>query len=322
MVLCLGKGAKCRFIEENEIVDPELIYKNFPEYVRDSQQLVKLPETRLGAPGVLYVNQREFAATVPEDEMTKYIGTDSATTCNIVCLRHTGSRAVCLSHLDGSNTEEAVASMIMSTQALTNPKDDSLGRLEIHLIGGFKDEQDCSREVTEGILRACVKRSEKIFLRGLCILGQNTEYFANRPRPILYGIAVELHGGYCFPAKFMYKGPDIPLRTARLFRGTGDCLNIYDYQNHELQIGPFDYKAWPNADKYYLLPDALIRQYLSTSPSVEKPDFAHGTKAAIKIIMEHPDPLKTIFDEKPRKYKRKTDGFWELLDNSNTPGTS
>jgi len=30
--------------------------------------------------------------------------------------------------------------------------------------------------------------------------------------------------------------------------------------------------------------------------------------------MEHPDPLKTIFDEKPRKYKRKTDGFWELLD--------
>ena len=52
----------------------------------------------------------------------------------------------------------------------------------------------------------------------------------------------------------MYKGPDIPLRTARLFRGTGDCLNIYDYQNHELQIGPFDYKAWPNADKYYLLP--------------------------------------------------------------------
>jgi hypothetical protein len=47
-------------------------------------------------------------------------------------------------------------------QALTNPKDDSLGRLEIHLIGGFKDDQDCSREVTEGILRACVKRLEKV----------------------------------------------------------------------------------------------------------------------------------------------------------------
>ena len=33
------------------------------EFFEDSDQLVKLPETRLGAPGVLYVNQREFAAT-------------------------------------------------------------------------------------------------------------------------------------------------------------------------------------------------------------------------------------------------------------------
>lgn len=127
----------------------------------------------------------------------------------------------------------------------------------------------------------------------------------------------------------MYKGPDIPIRTARLFRGTGDCLNIYDYQNHELQIGPFDYKAWPYAERYYLLPgnsclfilfhelfrkDALIRQYLSTSPNVEKPDFAHCTKEAIKVIMQHPEPLETFFQNKVRKYKRKSDGFWELID--------
>ena len=64
----------------------------------------------------------------------------------------------------------------------------------------------------------------------------------------------------------MYKGPDIPLRTARLFRGTGDCLNIYDYQNHELQIGPFDYKAWPNADKYYLLPGNLFTKIQYKTP--------------------------------------------------------
>ena len=66
------------------------------------------------------------------------------------------------------------------------------------------------------------------------------------------------------------------------------------------------------------LADALIRQYLSTSPSVEKPDFAHGTKAAIKVIMQHPEPLKTIFEDKPRKYKRKSDGFWELIDVRNS----
>ena len=39
----------------------------------------------------------------------------------------------------------------------------------------------------------------------MCVLSKNTEFFADKPRPILYGIAVEVHGGYCFPAKFMYK---------------------------------------------------------------------------------------------------------------------
>ena len=91
MVLLIGQGTTYRPINDGEIEDPELIYTAFNEYASDSQQLVKvssekkvvknywnlkLPETRLGAPGVLYVNQREFAATVPEDEMTKYIGTD------------------------------------------------------------------------------------------------------------------------------------------------------------------------------------------------------------------------------------------------------
>ena len=90
MVLLIGEGTTYRPINEAEQNDPELIYSAFPDYANDSQQLVKvsiiesikfdcfkkLPETRLGAPGVLYVNQREFAATVPEDEMTKYIGTD------------------------------------------------------------------------------------------------------------------------------------------------------------------------------------------------------------------------------------------------------
>jgi len=313
-MLLVGEGSGTyREILEEELNDPELIYKAFPEYERDSEQLVRLPETRLGAPGVLYVNQREFAATVPEDEMTKYIGSDSATTCSIVCIRHTGSRAVALSHLDGSNTKDAIASMIMSIQAMTHAKDDQLGQLNIHIIGGYLDEKETSKELTCEILEACHNRHELITLRSLCVLSKNTEFFADKPRPILYGIAVEVHGGYCFPAKFMYKGPEIPLRTARLFRGSPDTLNIYDCNHYELQIGPFGYKNWPEAEKLLLLPDALIRKYLSTSPEVEKEDFAYGTKEALKCILQHPNPLESKFiDEQPLKYYRKPDGFWEL----------
>ena len=70
-----------------------------------------------------------------------------ATTCNIVCVRHTGSRAVALSHLDGSNTKEAIGSMIMSIQAMTHAKDDQLGSLCIHIIGGYQDEKGYSKGI-------------------------------------------------------------------------------------------------------------------------------------------------------------------------------
>ena len=71
--------------------------------------------------------------------------------------------------------------------------------------------------------------------------------------------------------------------------------------------------------KLYL--DAWIRQHLSTSPDVEKEDFAHGTKEALKCILTHPNPLKSKFiGERALRYERKPDGFWELK--SNGPGSS
>ena len=55
-------------------------------------------------------------------------------------------------------------------------------------------------------------------------------------------------------AYFLIQGPEIALRTARLFRGSDETLNIYDCNHFELQIGPFDYKPWPGAERYILLP--------------------------------------------------------------------
>ena len=69
--------------------------------------------------------------------------------------------------------------------------------------------------------------------------------------------------------------------------------------------------------------DALIRKYLSTSPDVEKEDFAYGTKEALKCILEHPNPLESKFiGEQPLKYYRKPDGFWELKPCESTPSST
>ena len=77
-------------------------------------------------------------------------------------LRHTGSRAVALTHLDGSNNKDALQNMIMSIQAMTNPKDDQLGKLELTLIGGYDDERGTSKELTTNILTVVNNRWESV----------------------------------------------------------------------------------------------------------------------------------------------------------------
>ena len=79
-----------------------------------------------------------------------------------MCIRHTGSRAVALSHLDGSAISDALSSMVMSIQAMTNPKDDQLGKLELHIIGGYKDHEKASEQITSEILNAASQREEMV----------------------------------------------------------------------------------------------------------------------------------------------------------------
>jgi len=50
----------------------------------------------------------------------------------------------------------------MSIQAMTNPKDDQLGKLELTLIGGYTDERGTSEELTRDVLTTVHSRSENV----------------------------------------------------------------------------------------------------------------------------------------------------------------
>jgi protein N-terminal asparagine amidohydrolase len=47
---------------------------------------------QIGPVGLLYVGQRELAAVAPHDKNVHIIGSDDATSCIIVVVRHTGER--------------------------------------------------------------------------------------------------------------------------------------------------------------------------------------------------------------------------------------
>lgn len=93
---------------------------------------------QVGPIGLLYVGQREMAAVAPHDKIVNIIGSDDATSCIIVVVRHSGSGAIALAHLDGNGIDEAVQAMVERVQTLAFGYPD--GRIELQLIGGYRDQ--------------------------------------------------------------------------------------------------------------------------------------------------------------------------------------
>ncbi|KAL4702101.1 hypothetical protein ACJJTC_002107 [Scirpophaga incertulas] len=61
-----------------------------PGYRDAAAQLLAAAARVVPPPGLLYVGQRELAAVVPHDKNVNIIGSDDATSCIIVVLRHSG----------------------------------------------------------------------------------------------------------------------------------------------------------------------------------------------------------------------------------------
>ncbi|XP_015270981.1 PREDICTED: protein N-terminal asparagine amidohydrolase, partial [Gekko japonicus] len=117
---------------------------SYPELKESAKLLRSQPAQTVGPRGLLYVQQREFAATTPKD------GSDDATTCHLVVLRHTGSGATCLTHCDGSDTDKEVVSITNAVRVLSPSTE--YGRLELHLVGGFSDDRHLSQKLTNQLL--------------------------------------------------------------------------------------------------------------------------------------------------------------------------
>ncbi|KAL8175554.1 UNVERIFIED_CONTAM: Protein N-terminal asparagine amidohydrolase [Gekko kuhli] len=125
------------------------------------------PAQTVGPRGLLYIQQREFAATTPKDGSVSVLGSDDATTCHLVVLRHTGSGATCLTHCDGSDTDKEVV-LITNAVRVLSPSTE-YGRLELHLVGGFSDDRHLSQKLTNQLLRAFDRLQENIHLVTFCV---------------------------------------------------------------------------------------------------------------------------------------------------------
>lgn len=290
--------------------DTQSLYHSHPVYRETAGQLLSIPNKVIGPVGLLYVRQREFASTVPQDKNVSILGSDDATTCIIVVVRHTGSGAVALAHLDGTGTDEAVCTMTQRVQelALGYPE----GRIELQLVGGYSDANNYSEELFYNLMNSFHKQPVEVDLTLACVGQLNTTIRGGIPWPLVYGIGVNIKTGEIFPATFPDKGPEACLRSAKNLTGHPEVLDIYDCNMGLLRIGPFNYKPLRGVDLWLEQNDEFILRHLSTSPDVEPPHFVEEIRATLKYIREHPFPAVTVFgDNRPHFYRRdEHTGLW------------
>ncbi|KAF7667198.1 hypothetical protein LDENG_00075040 [Lucifuga dentata] len=286
------------------------LFDKYPHLQENARAFHSKPLANVDPKCLLYVQQREFAATTPADNFVSVIGSDDATTCHLVVLRHTGSGAVCLAHCDGSNTWSEVPLIVTAVTSLSNLSKE--GRLELHLVGGFNDKTKTSHKLSFNLLAAFHKQKEDIHLETCCITEMNDIIVDGTHRPIVYGVGVNVKMGDVFPASFTYKGPAEELRSARTFTG-GQMADTYDSSRGYIKIGPCEWS--PNLDIAFWLSqnDDTILKYLSTSPMAEPPHFVHYMKSTIRFLLEHPDSDSLFPRGQPQLYHRTEEGDWEKI---------
>uniref|UniRef100_A0A9L0JLH6 N-terminal asparagine amidase n=1 Tax=Equus asinus TaxID=9793 RepID=A0A9L0JLH6_EQUAS len=210
---------------------------------------------QVGPQGLLYVQQRELAVTSPEDGSISILGSDDATTCHIVVLRHTGNGATCLTHCDGTDTKAEVPLIMNSIKSFSDHA--QCGRLEVHLVGGFSDDRQLSQKLTHQLLSEFDRQEDDIHLVTLCVTELNDREENENHFPIIYGIAVNIKTAEIYRASFQDRGPEEELRAARALTG-GPMISIYDAKTEQLRIGPYSWMPFPHVDFWLQQDDKQI----------------------------------------------------------------
>ena len=167
----------------------------------------------------VYVGQRELAVVSPGDDI-QIVGSDSASTCLVVLLRHALTGVVGLGHLDTHTEDKEDKLNNQLVQLLEATRERISGQdleLEVSLFGGYNDEAGVSRQICSMILRTMLETKVTFILRHLCCADINTLAGLEGARPAVWGGGVNLRTGAVFSAEFTSRQPDLDMRSLRLY---------------------------------------------------------------------------------------------------------
>jgi Protein N-terminal asparagine amidohydrolase len=321
---------------------------------------------------ILYVAQGEIAhCTYHQADV---LVSDRATTCHVVALYsysctdkpisscHNAVPLCTMVHLDACTYDSCIRNAVevhathhrhQWSSTTTAGKFDI--NLDIHLVGGFMDNDATSRKITRWIMNLLIEIAEeyyvkmpslKMILRTACVTAANHDAVNNGP--VVRGLGLVCRTGRILVAHCVHPGPAMTLRMARLWvRGHGpDQCDVLSSQSKLslIHISESEYIAiaplFPVSCRcrcgflqndaqrefaylFQLRDDKAFLKYCSTSPEHEEEDFCESNRASFRYILQHFKKSSTasgVTTRAPQQYRRahRSSNVWVLQPDDHT----
>jgi hypothetical protein len=256
----------------------------------------------------VYVHQKEYA-TVPltvggsGSPLVHYIGSSDATTCLIIVLQSANRVGVCHVDTDTCGLDLCRASGFIDEVADTA----EVGTLTAFLCGSYAPTHPGDAKSLESSLKAVSSTLASLMackhlvdVKVACMLEHNTLTNEDTETPRTTAMLFDCATGTAHHGVFESRGPEMPLRSARMNCEEGGLPNetsrVYDSDTDCYVITPFKYQALPKATAQYVLAldDESLLQMTSTSPRVEPPGFCEDMRRFLRWVIANPR-WKTVF---------------------------
>ena len=201
--------------------------------------------------------------------------------------------------------------------------------MELHIVGGYLDEEGLSQQLSTEIIERFDDLAHKygdriqISLSTAAISTLNNDQVShNRNKPRSRGLGIDTRTGQVFAVKASLptrlQGPALEIRSARVFstQSMPSLSVIHDRTCHpgEIRIHPFEYRQRNDLNALLNVPDDVLLRVASTSPEHESRDFCHNFRRMLSFVNTVPSQAIFASGDKPLRYTRSSSDLnrWEV----------
>ncbi|CDQ73604.1 unnamed protein product [Oncorhynchus mykiss] len=278
------------------------LFARYPHLQENARVFRSMPVVDVDPKCLLYIQQREFAATTPADNSVAVLGSDDATTCHLVLVRHTGTAQAFLIDLAGVSWND----IDLIPKAKASFFKQKFASCSTNSKKFWDTVKSMENKSTSSQLPTALRLGNTVTTDKSTIIENFNKHFSTADHA--FHLAT--------PTPVNCPAPSTATRpSSHHFSFTqiqiADMADIYDSNKGVVKIGPCKWS--PNLDISFWLSqdDDTILKYLSTSPTAEPPHFVQHIKSTIQFLLEHPSSDSVFPGGQPQHYRRTEQGDWE-----------